>query len=587
MPRKTTGEPTTNDRVREAWGRQGDTYCHIVPAILEAADLSRHRVDFLREAVRLILSCAECDVVEVLLGEENGVSRWAMRNAPGGTATFDFSHRFPPGGTPGDPDGERKRKLLLDGAARRSGTGLRVSPRGTLYSGSGDVPESAPLPATRGIPSDAGASSPGRAASLAWISFPVGRVDRGLLCLEWSAPEILTPARIEFFEEIGRVLGIAVAGHRKLTSLSKRVKELTTLHGIARAEADPRDEDLAEVLERIVGLLPRAWSYPEVAEARLELDGTLHATPGFGDARAASHGVEIHVDGRRRGRIEVAYREPRPAADEGPFLDEERGLLQAVAAEVSRLVTTREAESERFLLQEQVRHADRLATIGQLSAGIAHEINEPLGGILGFAQLSRKHENLDPAVAEDLDKIVAAALHAREVVRKLMLFARQHVPARIGLNLNRIVETALSLVENQARQAGVDFESRLDPDLPDIQADAGQLQQVVVNLAVNALQAMPDGGTVIVETGASGSRVHLAVKDHGTGIAEENLERIFLPFFTTKDVGQGTGLGLAVVHGIVASHEGEIDVKSHPGRGSRFEVRLPLAPPGDAGRERP
>jgi len=281
------------------------------------------------------------------------------------------------------------------------------------------------------------------------------------------------------------------------------------------------------------------------------------------------------VDGRERGRIDVTYLKPSPPQDEGPFLKEERSLVDAVARQVAMIVQRRQADEDAAHMQEQLRHADRLATIGQLAAGVAHEVNEPLGSMLGFAQLALKCPGLPDAAAEDLRKVVAASLHAREIIRKLMLFARQMPPRKVPASLNAIVEDGLSFLESRCVRGAIKVVRQFDPALPDVEVDPSQLHQVLVNLVVNAIQAMPRGGTLTVATEAREARICLSVEDTGIGMSQEVQKRIFLPFFTTKDVDEGTGLGLPVVHGIVAAHGGEIGVVSSPGRGSRFEVRFP------------
>jgi two-component system NtrC family sensor kinase len=375
-------------------------------------------------------------------------------------------------------------------------------------------------------------------------------------------------------ERIAILLGITLANHRAHAALVERVKELTCLHGIARA-VSRSDVGLAAILQDVVALLPPAWQYPDATRARIVLDGTAYATAGF-EPGAARLVADIVLRGERRGTVEVVYVESRPPADDGPFLAEERTLIHTVAREVASLVERRAAEEERGRLQEQLRHADRLATIGQLSAGVAHELNEPLASALGFAQLCRKHKDLAPQVATDLDRIIAATLHAREIIKKLMLFARERPPAREKVSLNRVVEEGLLFLESRARKGGIEMHRFLAPGLPEILADPNQLHQVLVNLVVNAMQAMPRGGPLTIETSVEGSEVILAVEDEGVGMDPDVVQRIFEPFFTTKDVGVGTGLGLSVVHGIVTAHGGSIRVRSEPGAGSRFEVHLPI-----------
>jgi signal transduction histidine kinase len=359
-------------------------------------------------------------------------------------------------------------------------------------------------------------------------------------------------------------------------ALVERVKELTCLHGIARAVGQ-HDVDLPTILQEVVALLPPAWQHPEVAHARIVLDGRTYATPGF--ARADTiQSADIVVRGQKRGQVDVVYVEPRPPADEGPFLKEERALIDSVAQEMASLVGRRTIEEERAQLQEQVRHADRLATIGQLSAGVAHELNEPLATMLGFAQLCRKHPGLPASAIADLDKIISATLHAREIVKKLMLFARERPPAREKVSLRRVIDEGLSFVESRAAKADVEIRRRIESDLPEVYGDPNQLVQVLVNLAVNAIQAMPDGGSLTLDAFTENDCVVLGVEDQGLGMTPQAVQRAFEPFFTTKEVGVGTGLGLAVVHGIVTSHGGTIRVQSVPGKGSRFEVRLPIMP---------
>jgi signal transduction histidine kinase len=228
-------------------------------------------------------------------------------------------------------------------------------------------------------------------------------------------------------------------------------------------------------------------------------------------------------------------------------------------------------------LEEQVRHADRLATIGQLAAGVAHELNEPLGSILGFAQLAKKCPGLPHQAELDIEKISNASLLARDIVKKLLIFARQMPPQKIKVNVNQLVEEVLNFFKSRCTQGGVELICSLSPNLPGVDADPSQLNQVVMNLIVNALQAMPQGGDLRIQTLCEENQVLLIVEDTGIGMSDEVLEKIFTPFFTTKEVGEGTGLGLPVVHGIIASHGGSVRVKSKVSQGTRFEIRLPAA----------
>ena len=361
-------------------------------------------------------------------------------------------------------------------------------------------------------------------------------------------------------------------------ALRERVKELTCRYSLAQLAERP-GITLEEVRHGTAELLPPAWQYPEIAAARITFNGRAYVTANFREG-GQTQSAPIAVNGRPRGSIDVVYIEERPELDEGPFLKEERSLIDAIARHVALIVERRQADEEKFRLQEQLRHADRLATIGQLAAGVAHELNEPLGHILGFAQLAQKHPCLPEQTAQDLEKIVATSLHARQIINNLMLFARQKPPQKVQVDLNAVVEEGLSFLESRCARNGITIVRALSPELPEITADASQLRQVFVNLAVNAIQAMPNGGTLEVTTRQSGGRVLLRVEDDGIGMAEPVLKNIFIPFFTTKDVNEGTGLGLPVIHGIVTSHGGKVHVESSPSRGARFDIELPLAADG-------
>lgn len=360
-------------------------------------------------------------------------------------------------------------------------------------------------------------------------------------------------------------------------ALYERVKELTCLYSIAHLASDA-DLPLSEMMQRIVEVLPSGWQYPEITSAKITVEGASFTTPEFRPTPFRQH-ADIVVDHETCGEVLIVYREPRPDVHEGPFLREERNLLNTVASRLGLIVARRRAEVDRTNLMEQLHHADRLATIGQLAAGVAHELNEPLAAILGLAQLSRKAAQVPEPVARDLEKIVKAALHAREVIRNLLLFARRLHPVRTKVRLNDLVEEALALLETRRVAAGIDLVRSLEEPLPDLTADPSQIRQVLVNLLVNAVQAMPEGGKLEVQTRSEAERVIVTITDTGVGMSANVRKQLFTPFFTTKDVGEGTGLGLAVAAGIVGSHGGTIHAESEVGHGSRFEVRLPLTLP--------
>jgi signal transduction histidine kinase len=362
-------------------------------------------------------------------------------------------------------------------------------------------------------------------------------------------------------------------------ALRERIKELTCLYGIAQITAQS-GLPIEKILQEISNLLPIAWLYPKIAAARIFLDGQSYATLGF------NRGVQkifanIIVNGQKHGVVEVVYTEKKPDIDEGPFLKEERSLIDTVAREIAFIIERKQVEKEKIELQEQIRHSDRLATIGQLAAGVAHELNEPLSNILGFAQLVHKTTGLPKSVIQDIDKVINASLHAREVVRKLLMFSRQMPTIKSKININQVVQDGLYFLKARCEKEGIELIRILAPNMPDIYVDSSQVHQVLVNLVVNSIQAMPKGGKLTIKTAVYNEGVYLIVEDTGIGMDDDTQKKMFVPFFTTKEIGQGTGLGLSLVHGIVAAHKGKITFESKVGHGTRFQIDFPIIKPSD------
>ncbi|HOX16620.1 MAG TPA: ATP-binding protein [Smithellaceae bacterium] len=367
--------------------------------------------------------------------------------------------------------------------------------------------------------------------------------------------------------------------------LRERVKELTCLYGIAQIASNP-DLSLENKLHNIIRLLPPAWQYPDRAYARISIDGQVFQSPGFQE-EAHRQTATICIAGKHRGLVEIHYRVGGSLLRKNPFLSEEKKLIYNIAGQIALMIEHEEAMGAKADLGRQLIKADRLAAIGQLAAGVAHELNEPLNTILGFAQLTQKTPHLSAQALVDLEKIADAALHARSIIRELLLFARQGKPGNARVNLNPIILDELHLFESLCGKSGVELRRVVDLGLPDITGNKSQIRQVISNLMVNALQAMPEGGVLTIQTSCDDDCVYLRVDDTGTGMSDEVKESIFLPFFTTKDVDQGTGLGLSVVHGIVSSHGGEIHVESEKGKGACFCVSFPRRPKKVTGEELP
>ncbi len=556
---------------------RAETFSVLSRRLLEYANRGLRKTDFVREISELLQDFSKCDSVEIRLIGHGKLTcfQFAREDEPKfHLNTIPYTHD-----TKGDlvpvegPDSDLEWLCARIIQGNFDHTSPHCTARGSFRIG--DTQRALVLSsAMRGGAGSRILRVGGDFKSLVITRFIVVDRDTGLLILKSRKQDFFLKDQVEFYEEIAQIIGISLNYRRAQVALRERVKELTCLFGIARIAAKP-DIALDELLQATAELLPPAWLYPDVASAKIVLDGRPYITSGFREDYQKLTAA-ITLGDKRRGTVEVAYSEEMPELGEGPFLKEERSLLDAIAREISLIIERRQAEEDRENLREQLRHADRLATIGQLAAGVAHELNEPLGSILGFAQLVEKDTGLPEQVKKDIDKIIAASLHGREVIKKLMIFARQTPPQKRGVNLNKVVEDGLLFFESRCAKAGIELRRVLQPDLPDTIADQSQLHQVLINLVVNAIQAMPDGGCLTIGTASLKNDVCLSVQDTGIGMEESVLEKLFIPFFTTKDVNEGTGLGLSVVHGIANSHGGSVTVESEVGKGSLFVVRFPL-----------
>jgi signal transduction histidine kinase len=358
--------------------------------------------------------------------------------------------------------------------------------------------------------------------------------------------------------------------------LHEKIRILSCQYRIAQLSFDDR-RDFDNILQTIVDLIPQAFENPPEMAARIRLDEKIYQTPEFEQSTDRS-GRNIFIKGDMRGRVEIGRRK-KGGSDRGlrsHYSGEEIKIAESSARKVAYMTERKEAQEKKELLQEQLRHADRLATIGQLAAGIAHELNNPLGDILGFAQLASNYPDLPEKVYQDLVKIVKSTLYAREVIKKVLFFSRQTHPREAKTNLNQLIKDWCGFFEFRCAQSNIDIVLEMDEFLPPVTGDPAQLNQVLVNLVVNAIHAMPDGGKLTIKTGVNRDKVTMAVRDTGQGIADAIRDKIFLPFFTTKEVDQGTGLGLSVVYGIVNEHGGTVKFDSRPGAGSTFKIELPI-----------
>ena len=513
--------------------------------VLRAARHARPAGELIEELCQAVQAVAPCDIIEFWLMDQARGSRWAMD-----AATSHFGRL---------PDIEPRVLETL---------------RANRPCAAGSLPGCTELPTAFKDRLRATLAVPLRSTLCRALTLDEDLL--GFLVLHSIDDDAFRHLRDPWLQDLTLTLAAALHHHQVHQAQLERVKELSCLYEMAQLAA--LDElDLDVVLGRVIELLPPSWQYPELTAARLQLDerifGTRPFEPGWQAQRAA-----IVIAGSLRGFVEVAYTEPMPPMDEGPFLEEERRLIDTVAREAASLIERNAAKKERLALQEQLRHADRLATIGHLAAGVTHELNEPLGAILGFAQLARKHSGVPRGADRDLQKIEAAALHAREVTARLMHVGRSNTPQREILDVNSVVRDALAFLDARLARYDIRLQCALQADLPRVTANRAELQQIVINLVVNSIQAMPSGGDLSVTTRARDGWWVLEVQDSGVGMSSAVQARIFEPFFTTKLAADGTGLGLPVVRGIVESLGGDIRVQSGPEAGATFSVRIPVEP---------
>ena len=370
-----------------------------------------------------------------------------------------------------------------------------------------------------------------------------------------------------------KTLGTSMAHRYSEERQRERVKELTCVYKIAKLAA-ATDRNIDKILNKAVQIIPNGFLFPQIAACKIVFEDKSYTST---DYTTPSHQItaDILFKEKRVGYVDVVYTQKLLPPDDYPFLKEEEHLIQAVTGELSSIIERKKLEEERATLQSQLWHTDRLAKIGQLTAGVAHELNEPLAAILGFSQLISKEDRLSQNVIKDLDKIISASLHAREIVKKLMLFSRQTPPEKMEVNFNKIIKEGLYLLESRIKKSNINIAYHFAENLPRVILDPSQFNQILVNLVVNAIQAMPDNGRLTIETEKCEKGVQLIVEDEGIGMSDTDKDQAFIPFFTTKEINEGTGLGLSVVHGIVESHQGKIKLHSKKGIGTKVEIFFP------------
>jgi signal transduction histidine kinase len=395
--------------------------------------------------------------------------------------------------------------------------------------------------------------------------------------------------------ELQRLLELIVATALEVTTAERSsVLLLDDNHENLRvaAAAGPNSEEMTGRVVR-VGESIAGWVATECEPLLLDSTTPDPRVAGWMHRRQEipwAISVPLRVQQRVVGTLNVSRVEDKKAfgqedvralslfADQAALAIERAQLYRESQAQLERLLNMLE-ELERT--QAQLVQSEKLASIGLLAGGVAHEINNPLTVILGRTEMMLMGDGLPEDVRTDVETIRGETSRIAEIVRNLLAFSRDSATtAYEPLDVAEVVRRSLALVEHQMTLDNIKVIRDLTPDLPQVRANLGQLEQVMTNLFINAVHAMSDGGTLTVRTLAAGpNEVGIEVADTGCGIAEEALGKVFEPFFTTKDEGKGTGLGLAVAYGIIQRHGGHIGVDSREGEGTRFTVVLPALDP--------
>ena len=391
--------------------------------------------------------------------------------------------------------------------------------------------------------------------------------------------DFLSSEDVELLESLASYIGIALQNARLYASLQQKASEYERLKefnenivesinvGILAVDLEERIESWNAQME-VLYALPRAEalgrslsevfpaSFVDEFHRAISEEGSVHGVHNLYKFR-----IETRAGEQRTANIAIAP------------------LVSRDFATVGRIVLVDDI-TDRVELETQLTQAEKLSSIGLLAAGVAHEVNTPLAVISSYAQMLAKQVRGDERVGPLLDKITQQTFRASEIVNGLLNFSRTSGTAFTEIDINTVIRDTLNLLEHQLKTANVRLESALDPSLPPILGNPGKLQQVFLNLFLNAKDAMAGGGTLRVATEVNG-HVGVSISDTGSGIAPEHVKRIYDPFFTTKSApreGQrrGTGLGLAVTYGIIQEHAGKIEVESQAGAGTTFYLEFPL-----------
>lgn len=352
--------------------------------------------------------------------------------------------------------------------------------------------------------------------------------------------------------------------------LIERIKELSCLYDISLSII--KSESVEETLREIAFILKKAWRFSEDSIVELDYLGNKIFTETLPEKTVYQQNNLIAFK-EVLGFIKVHYPSEKHSKDQ--FLEDEQRLLDMACMEIGVFLEKNIVAAKEAKLKRSMERVDRLSILGEITAGIAHELNTPLGNILGFAELINE-QKIDKQTANDVSKIINAAIYSREIVKKLMFFSCE-MPQDVKLvKMKPIFEEALSLLGPNFKKAGISYELHFENKDLQAQIDTIQMTQVLFNILINSVYASSKNSKITIAVNSDEDNFYIKIADEGTGIPEAIKPKIFEPFFTTKPIGDGSGLGLSVVHGIIKSHKGDIIATDNIPAGTIFQIRLPL-----------
>lgn len=412
-------------------------FCTLSRQISRYANMGISRTEFIKLILKMFIDFSKCDCAEFMSREEGKYFRGILPKNRSQTFFFEVINAIDKDNitTPDfknlDPTEELYSYILSDQIKK---TPKYFTKNGSMWIPDTDVAISIEIYEQSGSITSKSLDLSGGYKSMIILPFQINTRDNGLLVLKSRKKHFFTKNETEFYETVSQTIGISVSDRRAQFSLRERIKELSCLYDINKIIQN-KEFSFDEAIQNIADILPSAFLLPQYASARIVLNSKEYKSKNFKESKISTS-KPIKIWGEEKGFIEISYFfDKQPETTDIIFLKEELSLLETVSTEISKFAEQHYLEEEKQRISMQLRHADKLATIGQLSAGIAHELNEPLTIILGFAQLIKKNPALPEQIEKDIYKIINAAIYGREIIRKLLIFARQMPTKKSKVNI--------------------------------------------------------------------------------------------------------------------------------------------------------